>query len=259
MSNTKLISKISPSMVIDYCNCPKLFYYRYVAKIQLPTKQIHLVFGSAVHEAIEAIYEKRKPLETFAEKFDKSKLIDEEKEMYDEYYKLGIEMIKNYNEKHPSFDSLYNLNEGKSEIYFKEKIRNPLTGEESTLPLSGRIDRLTDAGKIVEYKTSKNSWKTEDLAFKTQTLLYNLWYHTKFDKVPDETLYIVLLKKSKNIGKGETIQVLSNHSTINELAGVFEEIELITEKIENREFDRPTGYHPKWCDCWKYSELLEQN
>lgn len=252
-----LVNRLSPSMLIDYCNCPKLFYYRYVAKIQLPTKQIHLVFGTAVHAAVEAIYENEDPFKRFSNEFDKEKLTDEEKELYNEFHELGLEMVKNYNEQHSTLNDLYSLNDGKSEIYFRDHVRNPLTGEMSTLPISGRIDRLTNLGKVVEYKTSKNPWKEEDIAFKTQTLIYNLWYLTKFDKLPDETLYIVLIKKRKKVGKGEVIQLLSNHSTIDELASVFDELELITSKIECREFDRPKGYHPKWCDCWKYDELLK--
>lgn len=243
-------------MVLDYNNCPLLFYYRYIAKIHLPTKQIHLVFGGAVHEAIEAMYENKNSEEAFKAKFDKKKLLKEERELYPEYYKLGLEMVKNYQKEHKMLNSLYDLNDGKSEIYFREKVKNPLTSELSSIPLSGRIDRLTTKGRIIEYKTSKNLWNSEDISFKVQTLLYNLWYYTKYNKLPEETLYFILLKKYKKVGKGEVVQVLSNHSTLDELASTFEELKLIIEKIENRQFDRPAGYHPRYCDCYRYSELL---
>lgn len=251
-----LVNRLSPSMIIEYNNCPLSFYYKYVAKIHLPTKQIHLVFGTAVHAAIEEIYEGRDPFKAFDFEFKKEKLLEEEQNKYDEFYKLGEEMIRNYQVAHPSLDKLYDLQEGTSEIYFREHMKNPITGQLSTLPLAGRIDRLTKSGKVVEYKTSKMPWKTDGVSFKVQTLLYNLWYYTMYNRLPEETLYIILLKQYKNVGKGEVIQTLSNHSTLNELASIFEEVETVVQRIEGREFKRPTGFHPKWCDCWRYEELL---
>jgi len=256
--NSKL-EKFSPSMMIDYLNCPLSFYYKYISKIQLPTKQIHLVFGSAVHRAIEGIYNKEKPFELFIHTFDKTKLQDDEKDLHDEFLKLGEEMIKNYIEEHQTLDSLYNLSEGRSEIYIKDKLINPLTGEESSIPMSGRIDRMTNSGKIVEYKTSAKKWTEADVNYKIQTLLYNLWYFSKHGVLPEETLYIVLLKKFKKVGKGEVIQVLSKHCTIDELASTYDEVEIILNKINNGEFERPKGFHPSWCDCYRYERALNIN
>lgn len=263
MENEQLIynklDRFSPSMLIEYLNCPLSFYYRYIAKIKLPQKQIHLVFGSAVHAAIEALFENKEPIEAFDKEYDINKLMDDEKDLHTEYKSLGYEMIKNYMKEFPTLDNLYNLSDGQSELYIRKKLRNPITGEETEIPISGRIDRITDSGKIIEFKTSKNKWKKADLNYKLQTQLYNLWYYTEYNKMPEETLYIVLLKKYKHEGRGETFQVLSEHCTIDDLASTFEEIKYLLAKINNNEFERPSGFHPKWCDCYRFEEALTIN
>jgi len=256
---TSKLNRFSPSMINTYINCPILFYYRYIAKIHLKQKQIHLLFGGAIHKAVECIYDKIDPFQPFIQHFQKEKLLDEEKDQHEEFLKLGHEMIRNYIETHKTISKLYDLDSGKSELYVRRYLKNPLTDEISSLPMSGIIDRLTSDGKIVEYKTSKNKWKQDDVNYKIQTLLYNLWYYSENNILPTETIYIILLKKYKYQGRGETYQVLSNHYTLEDLANTFEEIELILQKINNGEFERPSGYHPSYCDCYKYEKELSIN
>ena len=209
--------------------------------------------------AVEAIFEDDDPFAPFVKEFDKKKLLDEEKEKHEEFLKLGHEMIRNYIEVFPTLDKLYDLSDGISELYIRRKLTNPLTGEETDLPISGRIDRLTNSGRVVEYKTAKAKWSKEDTSYKLQTVLYNLWYHTEKGELPEETVYIVLLKKYKHQGRGETYQVLAKHCMIDELASAFDEVQLILGKINNNEFDRPRGWHPHWCDCYRFEEALTIN
>jgi len=255
VQNFKL-QKFSPSMLSDYLACPKSFYYHYVSGIELPQKQIHLLFGSAVHRAIEAIYDKDEPFGHFVREFNKNKLQDDEKDLFKEFFDLGHEMIKNYIKDHVTLNALYNLDKGKSELYVRRNLINPLTGEETDIPMSGRIDRLTDDHRIVEYKTSKSKWNPGDIAYRLQTLLYNLWFYSEYNELPLETIYIILLKKYKKVGRGETHQVLSNNCTLTELASAFDEVSILINKINNNEFDRPLKGHPHWCDCLKYDAAL---
>src|SRR3989304_1274355 len=110
------IDRISPSMISSYLECPPLFYYQYIAKIRLPQKQQHLLFGSAIHKAIEMMYKKDPdPYAWFDRTLDKSKLLPEELKEPPRLIELGHEMLKNYFEYHPKLDKLYGLNEGISE------------------------------------------------------------------------------------------------------------------------------------------------
>jgi len=251
------LDRISPSMISSYLSCPLAFYYGYIAKIELPTTRIHLSFGSAVHGAIEAMYnDEPEPYETFKKMFKREDLDPEGQTMFSEYYVLGLEMLKNYFEDHKQLDAIYNLKAGKQEFRFKRYILNPLTGEPSSIPISGVLDRITDAGKIIEYKTSKTKWDPTETRFKVQSLLYNLWYFSEFGELADETLYLILLKKHKRTVRDETLQIIPYKPTVEDLAGMWYEVECIIAEIEAGHFDRPKTGHANYCDCKKYEALL---
>lgn len=256
------VDRFSPSSILDYMSCPKLFYYRYVAKIKLPQKQIHLIFGSAVHAGIEGMFNGIDPYAEFDRTFLKEKLLPEEYGIFAEYQVLGKDMLKNYLDRHETLNNLYGLDRGESELYAREYIVNPLSNEKSSLPMSMKIDRLADMiegvpQRIVEYKTSKAKWAPDAANLKIQTKLYCLWYYTKYGVLPPkETVYIILLKKFNKFDKSQKIQVLTTNYTKQDLAQTFEQVELIIEKINNNEFGYPQGYHAHWCDCRRYEEVL---
>lgn len=250
------LDRISPSMVGSYLDCPLNFYYQYVAKIQLEYDKIHLVFGSAIHKALEEMLNKD-PLKVFAKEFSIKKLNDTEKHLHNEYLKLGKEMITNYLELYPTLNKLYGLDSGTPEKRFRRHLTNPITGEESSVPLSGIVDKLTATNIIIEYKTSKNKWKETEQKFKVQNLLYNLWYYSEYGQLADKMVYIILLKKFKRHKRDRVIQVIESTVTYDDLAEAFGEVELIVDKIHSGMFDKPVGYHPPYCDCHKYEELLK--
>ena len=90
---TDKLTSFSPTKIVDYSMCPRLFYYRYVAKIVIPTTQIHFLFGSAIHAAIEALYynlntgkDNQKDIwKEFLREYRKDKMTPEDLEKYDEY------------------------------------------------------------------------------------------------------------------------------------------------------------------------------
>lgn len=251
------LDRISPSMLGSYLTCPLAFYYGYIAKIEMPTTKLHLLFGSAIHLAIENMYDGHpNPGQIFADKFKREDLDPEGQLSYQEYFLLGKEMVKNYLEFHPTIDKLYSLADGKQEFKFKMPLRHPITGEMTRVPISGILDRITNGGKIIEYKTSKTKWSADESRFKVQSLLYNLWYYTVHGEIADETLYLVLLKKYKQTSRDEIVQVISYKPTIEDLAAAWEEIDFILDKIESGNFERPSHGHKPYCDCYKYENLL---
>jgi RecB family exonuclease len=256
-----MLDRISPSMIGTYKNCPLAFYYQYIAKLQLPQKNIHLEFGSAIHKALELLYvdEKADVFDVFKEEFKKENLDDESKLMHSEYFMLGLEMVKNYIEIRDKLDLRYSLNTGRSELRLKTPIVNPVTGETLRIPVSGVMDKLTgdnDSHKIVEYKTSKTKWRPDEERFKLQSRLYNLLYYYEHGKPADETVYIILLKKYKKTARDEVIQVLTYQPTLDDLAEMYSEVDAILDKVEAGEFSRPTKGHPPYCDCYAYEKML---
>ena len=251
------IDRLSPSGYMSYVNCPLSFYYSYIAKIKLPQPVIHLVFGSAVHKAIEEMYEGNTAYEeVFTANFTPEMLDPESREQYSKYYVMGLEMLKNYMQNHTVLDQMYGLNDGKSEFKFRKHVVSPLTGEVSSIPLSGVVDRLTNGGKVIEYKTAAKKWDAKDPKVRVQSLLYNLWYYTEYGTIPDETLYLILLKKFKKSSKDETLQILRFRATPEDLAIMFEEFQTVIDKINAGIF--PRGNCSKWmCDCHKFEKHLQ--
>lgn len=249
-------------MISSYMECPQLFYYQYIAKIQLPQKQQHLLFGSAVHKGIEMMYKgDPDPFAWLEKTLDKNKLMDDEKHLHPELLKLGREMLTNYFEYHPKLEKLYRLSEGVSEKYVRRKLINPITGQESTLDFSGVLDRLTKGGRIIDYKTSANFWDPASAASKVQTLLYNLWYYSEYNEIAEETLYFILLKKYKQHKHDQVVQVVSTHVSLEDMAAAFDEVELIVEKIRQGIYDTPKsgiGFFAKQ-ELARYEEALLQN
>lgn len=229
-------------MISSYLECPRLFYLQYIAKIQLPQKQQHLLFGSAIHKALETLTKGgADPYEMFVKTLDINKFMDDEKQEHPKLLELGREMITNYIDYFPKLDKLYNLKGGFAEKYFRRKLINPITGQESTLPFSGVLDLLTVDGRILDYKTAANFWDPDSAASKVQTLLYNLWYYSEYNEVAEETLYFVLLKKYKQNKHDQVIQVVSTHVTLEDMAAAFDEVELIVEKIRQGIYDTPSS------------------
>lgn len=255
-----MLDRISPSMLGTYLQCPLAFYYGSILKVQIPQENLHLLFGTAVHKAIEEMYNGNPDMEgVFAQTFNYNALDPKSQQQHSQYTLLGLDMVKNYQILQPKLDSIYHLSKGNSEFRFKKPIINPVTGEASRIPLSGVVDRvLTDKakGRIVEYKTSKDLWSSKETRFKTQSRLYNLWMYTEFGYISDETIYIVLLKKFKATAYDKTVQVIRYRPTKEDLAEAWEELDTVLDKIEAGMFERPLSGHPRYCDCFKYERAL---
>lgn len=251
------IERISASMAGTYSMCPLAFYYGYIAKIEIEQTRIHLLFGSAIHKALENYYnEDDNYLDAYKEMFTREELDDEGKAMFSEYYPLGLEMIRNMVELYPTLTNTYQLKPGKTEAYFRRDIYHPITGEALRIPMSGVTDLVSESGRIVDYKTSKLPWNVNDVKFKIQCHFYNLWFFSEHNRIADETLFFIMLKKYKLTAREEVIQILSYKPTIEELAMAWEEIDAMIDKIEAGMFERPTENHPRYCDCYKYEKLL---
>lgn len=251
-----ILDRFSPSMINSYLDCPLSFYYQYIAKIKLPRKP-QLVLGSAVHAGIENSFTGSiDPFKAFEQEYDKDSS-EFSKEDNEEQKRIGRVLLQNFLHVKPEFDLTYNLSAGESEKRVLKKLENPVTGEVMEIPMSGIIDRLTNDDVIFEFKTASKKWDKDAANFRAQTLLYNLWFYSEKKRLPKETVYIIMLKNGK-VGS-EGIQILKSNHDIGDLACAFEEVEIILQKIKHGMFEKPAGWHPPWCDCKKYQELLDVN
>jgi CRISPR/Cas system-associated exonuclease Cas4 (RecB family) len=265
------INRISPSMLVEYENCPLLFYYRSWLGIRLPQGMRHLKFGTAVHEAIGNIYDQcdkkthwefaelKLVKKTFLENWTESCVDAEDesdpvrrKQMYEDMKDDGLNIIKSYWNQKESLLAEYGILPDRLEIPMKIPIFHPASKEAAEIPMSGRIDGMQQ-NTIIEFKTSKARYNEFETRNSPQALSYNLLWYCKTGKIPDRTIYVVMLKNRK---KEDRIQVLEYTYDLTDVENFFNKVEATLEKIRNREFDKPKIGHPRFCDCHRYEKLL---
>lgn len=132
----------SPSSIACYIECPRAYFYKYIAKIAFTMDPIHLTFGSAVHAGIENhndyqnIYEKefkqeiviprKEELHTkYKQYFDILETLATKKE-YDKFYKQvkAVEIPtkeKDYVLTYAKYRELYPIGKKILEKYFEKK------------------------------------------------------------------------------------------------------------------------------------------
>jgi len=257
MNNT-VLDHFSPSSLACYEACPRAYFYKYVCKLSLPMDSVHLVFGSAVHKALE-IYEDNldatKARLAYEIEFDKRKLAQKEWPKYDELYPLGFLMLQKYIENNDFIKKLYNIAHTKErEIWLNAVLENPLTGEKLSIPMKGRIDMLTEKDQIIDYKTSAKAYDVDSEEFKYQTKLYALGRWSLNKKIIPDVIYYVFVKNAKALNSATPIQVIPLQFTLEELAETFEKTKNILIQIENKEF-KPGRCKP-FCDHRKIDMLL---
>jgi hypothetical protein len=240
--------------------------------LKLPQPQRHLNFGTAIHAAIENIYEQldEKDGWSLAEfavvkkvflnywKLDCISDDDfpteaERLKCYEEMKADGLNMLEDYWNNKELLLNESDIDIVKSEVVVKTELVNPLTKEILQVPLSCRIDALTRNGKIVEFKTSSSKYDETETALKPQGLAYSFAYLMMNQKLPVGLDYIILLKgRAKN--RVQHIKLNHNHS---DMLAFFERVKSILQRISNKEFDRPMINHPYFCDCDKFELALK--
>jgi len=259
------INRISPSGLMLYEKCPRAFYYSVYLGLKLPQSMRHLEFGTAVHEAIDKIYEGYKDgkwnnsglsnaLVAFNQRFTPFCVNDEDRKKNPEVYKEmlddGIEIIKDY-WKNKEVLLAKGVDPLQFEIPGKEVMLHPETKEPWPLPLSYRLDGIGKNHSVIEFKTSGALYDNFEARARHQSLCYVLAYYQKFGVIPS-LHYVVMLKgRAKN-----RIQHLDFKYDMADLLSYDSRVRALLDKIKNKEFSRPYKGHDKWCDCTKYEKEL---
>ena len=260
------MEKISPSALMCYVDCPKLFYYKYWLGIQMEQHQRHLAFGNAYHYAIENIYAQYDDNfhsgwdaaslavahDAFKSKFHLCDIRDEEfqdvlkmktnkystkEEMYKDMLRDGLSMIDYYWKNKEDLLVNHDIDITETEIPMKIEMRNPLNPEEK-LPvlLSLRMDAMTRGRKrIIENKTSGSRYDEEETRQKLQGRSYAYAYLMTEGKMPESVDYVVSIK-NKSEEKRE-IQIIRLQFDMADMVSYYNEVQTILQKIANREFD----------------------
>ena len=247
-------NSISHSALRDYQKCPLLYFYRHHLKIQIPESSIHLVFGKALHYALEMhTKQKMNMVNTFKSAFKPDGLSYEDKLKFNDFMETGILQLKNYEGFLPGIQQMYGLTIMESEKRFELKnIVSPL----SKTPLkfsqiNGVIDFSTIYKKLGDYKTSSHKYTQAEVDESLQPTIYYLDYWMKNKELPKGFIYVVFLKKRKR----DSIQMIETHRTLEDLENLVLLMNEIHTKVELKQFERSHD-SSAFCDCYRYEEAL---
>jgi hypothetical protein len=266
------LEKISPSSLMCYEKCPKLFYYTTILGLKLPQSMVHLEFGTAIHAAVDEIYSQRNPdgfwkeddtadkakevfQKTFKEKYY-DKIDDDEKAAmitkYPEMVEDGLLIIDAFWAEKEKFLTVDGIDMEEFEIIKKFTPFNPETKEPWPVMLSCRLDGLAKNDIIVEYKTSSKPYDIFETRASLQSLSYAFAKYCETGRIYT-VYYIVMLKKRKK----DRIQVLRIQYDKTDLLMFDAKVRSMLDAIDAHDFRAPLKGHDFFCDCRKFDELLD--
>jgi CRISPR/Cas system-associated exonuclease Cas4 (RecB family) len=198
----KVFDHISYSAVSTFQTCPLRFFFRYILKLPVKTIASSLVFGSAMHKAVQFHYEQLLV-------GNRGPDIDTLLGVYQDYWQscVGQKVLFGKSE---TADTLGRMADRLLRIFIQSDLAHPkgvIVGVEEELrgqiipgcpDLLARVDLIVDAGNeltVSDFKTARCSWndyKVEDLA--PQLLLYSELVKPIADGRPIKLSFAVMTK-----------------------------------------------------------------
>ena len=250
----------------NYLKCPLEFYYRNLVRIPSPKNEA-TEFGSAVHHALQRLFEKMK-VHAGEEFPSKEEMLDDfrwymgrhreifTREAYHRRMEYGLEVLSNYYDKY--------IRQWNKIVAVERNIRNVIV---RGVPLKGKLDKLEFQGKevnVVDYKTGDVDKAREKLTppntkdpnggdYWRQAVFYKILvdsYEQKDWKVTSTEFDFVEPDKKKEYRKVKIVIMPEDITTVTQ--------QIITtwQKIQNREFYTGCGESDcHWCNFVKTNNL----
>lgn len=256
----------SPSSIITYRQCPRLYYYRFIEKRE-SFPHIDLIKGSVIHASLQDFFKERAPLaESNYERwaFERLRGISMRRwnQKKKEFSMLKISDSEIENHHHDCWDMLDHWLRDflgrikKSGKNFKEGFEylKPITESEIYLPeydLKGFIDVIDKSNgsvNIIDYKTSTVFEITKE--HKLQLAIYAYLYEKKFGVRADKVGIYFLREKLHLISVDQNMVDFADR----ECKEVIEK----THSKDIKDYPQNEGYMCKSmggkCPCHKYEE-----
>ena len=268
----KALEKFSMNVTAlnNYLNCPLEFYYKNLIRIPSPKNET-LEFGSGVHFALEAFFNKMKdhPNKEFPSKAilledfvlyiyrHRESFTKEEFERRLEYGKLVLE--KYYEKKINGFNKIVSI---------ERNIRNVTV---DGVPLKGKIDKMEFDGhqvNVVDYKTGNPDKAKEKLKNPLEQPPYggDYWRQAVFYKIlidnHDQGKYQVVSTEFDFIEPNakKEIKSIKVNITPEDTSALRDQIQHVWNKIQSREFYTGCGKDDcHWCNFVKTNKLAVEN
>lgn len=228
---------LSPSQIFLYLVCSLKYRFQYIDRLPRLTQSVNLVFGSAMHAALEWLHKERKkgrqpPLDEILRVFegDWNAQVLGATVVFGENGDGAETMVRKGKELLSQFFHQYACAVKEAELHFQLPLVNPVTGEVLDVPFRGVIDLVEEDDVLDEFKTSQKSWSATDLPDNVQLTSYAYAYQMLFGRPPKKLRIINLVRtKSPKIEpleteRGETDYVRLFHLGKEVLKGVTSQV-----------------------------------
>lgn len=230
--------RISYSRFATYQMCPQQYKLQYVDRVPVPTAVV-LHFGSAVHEALNFMYDPRHlempeveaVVQAFVEawKAREREVSEEERQAY---FEQGVEMLRRHHEGHAQRE------EGRYTAATEQFFNVPF---DDGHVLTGRIDRVDvmpgNRLEIIDYKTSRRMPAQRNMEGNAQLAIYRMAADHLFPGREVTTTLLYLLHDFE----------MRMTQTEEFLAEKREEIRDVLVRIQLEDYDPAPGGHCDWC------------
>ena len=214
------MSTYSHSKIEAFCHCPRKFYYKYIAKVELEDapEQIATFMGSRAHDCLEHLYARVgngivPTLEVLKERFDAAwkeqwtkDIVIHDREMTGaDYQKLGWRCVEQYYRRFHPFDQAV-------VVGLEQMIRFPLDDAEK-YGMVGYIDRLAKTAdgiwQIHDYKTNSRLPTQQDMDANPQLAYYEIGVRRRWKGVKRVELVWHFLQFDHSISSTRTLEQLT--------------------------------------------------
>lgn len=255
---------LSVTHLSNYLSCPLKFYYQNLIKVP-SAKNESMVFGSAVHFALQRLFEKMKANDqTFPSKHELLEDFNWYMQKNREAFTPESFLLKNdYGKKIlPAYFDTH-VNDWNKVVVIEKAIRNVSV---SNVPINGKLDKLEFSGKlvnVVDYKTGKyenakkkllqpNENEPDGGDYWRQAVFYKILMDN--DKTNDWQAVSTVFEFIEPVGdeyKTEKIIV-----TPEDITTVTQQIKTVWQKIQNKEFNTGCGKADcEWCNFVKTNNM----
>lgn len=240
--------KVSYSALSTYFSCPYKYYLSYLRNIRPEKKAKALCVGGAIHSVLAEFYRKKQNNQIL-------QLLEAQ-----DIFKKGLEKEPILLHKNDSIEKIIQENEGvikailenplniepaKIEHFFLVDFKNPLTGEDLGVKLSGIIDLTSTDDIVIEHKSSSHKYQPDDILKSKQHVGYFVGYYNEFHRVPSKILYNIIYKT-----KIPVVEVFEVKITSDDVKYYFNWAKKNIEGIERENWTpTPSFNNCLWCDC----------
>lgn len=243
---TAELDHLSYSSVTTYLECRAKWKFRYVDRLTVPATAA-LAFGSALHDAIEAVLRGRMAGESIDPQAAWSRAwgvrqeaqeIDWGGEHPDTFENLGARLLA-----HPDVEQTLGqltpaLIDGEPAI----ERRLTLQVASVPIPVIGFLDMLASDGVIVDFKTAARAWSPEQARQESQPLFYLAAANQAgLPHAPGKFRHVVFVKT-----RTPQVQVIDSEHSLSEVLWILQVIEGVWQGIAAGHF----GGNPKACFAW---------